>query len=149
MVNIATFTIKAVKEKSAKYDVSKFIKTPADASELFNEVFEVENECEEVLLIATLDIKNKVTGVFEVSRGSLNSSIVHPREIFKRAIVNNAASIIVCHNHPSGDPTPSQEDINVTRRLAEAGKIIGIDIIDHVIIGENSRYISLKEKNVL
>lgn len=149
MVNITTFTIKAIKEKSARYDIAKYVKTPMDAFNLFNEVFEVDNEVEEVMLLATLNIKNMVTGVFGVSRGSLNSSIVHPREIFKRALVNNAASIIVCHNHPSGDVTPSQEDIAVTKRLVEAGKIIGIDVIDHVIIGSCGGYVSLKEKCII
>ena len=82
-----------------------------------------------------------------MSTGSLNSSIVHPREIFKRAVLQNAASIIICHNHPSGDPTPSQEDINTTKRIYDAGKILGIELLDHVIIGDN-KYTSLKEKGV-
>jgi DNA repair protein RadC len=84
----------------------------------------------------------------DVSMGSLNSSIVHPREIYTEAIKRCSASIIICHNHPSGDPTPSLEDINITKRLAECGKIIGIELIDHIVIGYGT-YISLKEKGVL
>ena len=74
----------------------------------------------------------------------MNSSIVHPREIFKQAIKRNSASIIICHNHPSGDPTPSKEDINVTLRIKECGKIIGIELLDHIIIGKN-KFVSFKE----
>lgn len=83
-----------------------------------------------------------------VSKGNLNSSIVHPREIFKRAVLNNAASIICMHNHPSGDPTPSQNDIDITKRIDEAGELMGIPLLDHVIIGDGT-YISLKEKMLI
>jgi DNA repair protein RadC len=75
----------------------------------------------------------------------LNSSIVHPREVFKAAIMNNAASIVLFHNHPSGDPEPSPEDKSVTKRLVEAGKLMGIHVMDHIIIG-SSKYVSLKER---
>lgn len=77
--------------------------------------------------------------------GSLNASIVHPREVFKEAIKRSAASVICVHNHPSGDPTPSREDIDVTRRLVECGRVIGIELLDHLIIGDQ-KFISLKEK---
>src|SRR5699024_5663931 len=80
--------------------------------------------------------------------GSLNASIVHRREIFREAVKRSAASIVCAHNHPSGDPSPSQEDIHVTRRLVEAGKIIGIELLDHLVIG-NHRSTSLKEKGYL
>jgi DNA repair protein RadC len=91
-----------------------------------------------------LDIKNKVIGINTVSIGNLNSSIVHPREVFKPAILSNAASILLAHNHPSGDPEPSREDVAITTRLVEAGKILGIDVIDHLILGDGC-YHSLKE----
>ncbi len=77
--------------------------------------------------------------------GSLNASIVHPREVYKEAIKRSAASIICIHNHPSGDPTPSREDIEVTRRLVECGRLVGIELLDHLIIGDKT-YVSLKEK---
>ncbi|MGM9923786.1 MAG: DNA repair protein RadC [Bacillus sp. (in: firmicutes)] len=95
-----------------------------------------------------LNTKNQVLHKQTVFIGSLNASIVHPREVFKEAFRRSAASIICIHNHPSGDPTPSREDIEVTKRLVECGKIIGIDILDHLIIGEK-KYISLKEKGYL
>ena len=78
----------------------------------------------------------------------MNASIVHPREVFKAAILNNASRIICLHNHPSGDPEPSKEDIEITRRLVEAGEIIGIEVLDHVIIGEQ-RYLSMKERGLM
>jgi DNA repair protein RadC len=80
--------------------------------------------------------------------GSLNASIVHPREVFKEALRRSAASLICVHNHPSGDPTPSREDIEVTRRLVECGQMLGIEVLDHLIIGEK-KYVSLKEKGYL
>jgi DNA repair protein RadC len=83
-----------------------------------------------------------------VSIGDLSSSIVHPREVFLEAIRHSAASLIVPHNHPSGDPTPSSEDVAVTRRLVEAGEMLGIDVLDHVIVGD-SRWYSLKEKGLM
>lgn len=86
--------------------------------------------------------------IAEVSIGSLNASIVHPREVFAEAVKNKAASIILVHNHPSGDPEPSEDDLDLTQRMVEAGKILGIEVIDHVIISKNS-YFSFKEKKLL
>ncbi|PWI59008.1 RadC family protein [Sulfoacidibacillus thermotolerans] len=92
-----------------------------------------------------LDTKHQILGEEVVSIGSLNASIVHPREIFKTAVKRSAAAIICAHNHPSGDPTPSQEDIEVTRRLAAAGAILGVEVLDHIVIGDK-RFISLRER---
>lgn len=92
-----------------------------------------------------LNTKNQVLHKQTIFIGSLNASIVHPREVFKEAFRRSAASIICLHNHPSGDPSPSREDIEVTKRLAECGKIIGIELLDHLIIGDN-KFVSLKEK---
>ena len=86
--------------------------------------------------------------IAEVSVGSLNASIVHPREVFAEAIKNKAASVIFAHNHPSGDPEPSEEDLVITKRLTEAGKILGIEIVDHIIAGK-SGYFSFKEKEMI
>lgn len=95
-----------------------------------------------------LNTKNQVLHKRTVFIGSLNASIVHPREVFKEAFRRSAASIICLHNHPSGDPSPSREDIEVTKRLVECGKIMGIEVLDHIIIGEQ-KYVSLKEKGYL
>lgn len=92
-----------------------------------------------------LDTKNQILKEEVVSVGSLNASIVHPREVFKSALMESSASVIMVHNHPSGDPSPSREDIMVTEKLVEGGKLLGIDILDHIIIGDG-RYVSLKDE---
>ncbi|RTE01747.1 RadC family protein [Paenibacillus whitsoniae] len=95
-----------------------------------------------------LSIKNHVIAKETVSIGSLNAAIVHPREVFRAAIKRSAASVVCVHNHPSGDPTPSTEDVQLTERLAEAGIIVGIEVLDHIIVGHD-RYCSLKEQGLL
>lgn len=101
----------------------------------------------ERFLAVLLDGKNRVLGLNEVSVGTLTASLVHPREVFKAAIVGNAAAIIVVHNHPSGDPTPSAEDIAITERLREAGELLGIRILDHVVLGDG-RYVSFSDEGL-
>ncbi|KGN03593.1 DNA repair protein RadC [Clostridium novyi A str. 4570] len=122
------------------------IKSPGDVAGLVME--EMKYFKEEHLRVIMLNTKNIVISCKDVSIGSLNSAIVHPREVFSEALKKNSASIVICHNHPSGDPTPSSEDINVTKRLKQCGIILGINLLDHLIIG-HSNYISLKEKNIL
>ena len=102
----------------------------------------------ERFICAMLDAKNKVFKEALVSDGTLTASLVHPREVFRSAIKEASASVLFVHNHPSGDPTPSKDDIAVTERLLETGKIIGIEVLDHVIISDN-RYMSLFEKGCL
>ena len=141
---INIFSVQLVKDRGGLYELdSKFIKSPDDAVRIVNTVLDLENQPKEHFVIFSLSTKNEVIGVHTIHIGSLNSSIVHPREVFQPAILNNAASIIAFHNHPSGDPTPSREDIEVTRRLVEAGKILGIELLDHIVIGEG-KYRSLK-----
>ncbi len=94
-----------------------------------------------------LDTKNQIISIENISVGNLNASIVHPREVFNIAIRKSANAVILVHNHPSGDPTPSTEDINITHRLIDAGNIIGIKVLDHIIIGDN-KYISFKQRNI-
>ena len=149
MVNISTYSIRVVKESGGRYNLdNKRINSPQNAVKIFNEVFEMDSRAEEILALMTLDTKNKVTGMFIVSQGSINESVVHPREVYKRALLQNASQIIIAHNHPSGEPNPSKEDINITLRLREAGKLIGIDMLDHIIIGDG-KYISLKDKGII
>ena len=100
---------------------------------------------QEVLRVILLDVKNKVIAAPEISRGGLSSSIVHPREVFKEAIRRSSAAMILVHNHPSGDPTPSADDLSITKKLVKTGKIIGIEVIDHIIIA-GDKYLSFKEK---
>lgn len=103
---------------------------------------------QEVLKLIVLNTKNKIIKVKDVFKGTLNTSIVHPREIYSEAIKSGGASIIICHNHPSGDPTPSKEDINITERIKQCGKIVGIELLDHIIVGDQ-KFLSLKEKGIL
>src|SRR5262245_31502639 len=103
----------------------------------------------EHFVILLLDRKNQVIGINTVSMGSLTASIVHPRECFKPAILSNAASLICGHNHPSGDCQPSREDRALTTRLVEAGKLLGIAVIDHIIIGGEGRYFSFADEGLL
>ena len=120
------------------------IRNPEDARELA--AAQIANEDREVFLVMMLNTKNHVVGLHRAHVGSLNASVVHPRDVLKCAILNNAASLIVSHQHPSGDPTPSME---VTKRLAEAGEIMGIEVLDHLIVSHTGKYVSLKEKGYL
>jgi DNA repair protein RadC len=95
-----------------------------------------------------LNRKNQVISLETISIGGLANALVHPREVFKPAVKRSAAAVILIHNHPSGDPTPSKEDINITKRLIESGKLLGIEVLDHIIIGDG-RYFSLKAGNVI
>jgi DNA repair protein RadC len=128
-------------------DLTYAIKSPEDAVNVGKGFMRIHEEPEESMYMICMNTKNKIIGVFEISDGSVNSSIVSPREVFQKALLANAVSIIVMHNHPSGDATPSREDVEVTKRLVEAGKIVGVDVLDHIIIGD--QYSSLKEKGYL
>ncbi|MCZ8513346.1 DNA repair protein RadC [Paenibacillus filicis] len=118
------------------------IRSPQDVAALLTE--ELRYLQKEHFVCLFLNTKNHVIGQETLSMGSLNASIVHPREVFRAAIKRSSASIICAHNHPSGDPTPSSEDIEITRRLVEAGGIIGIEVLDHIVIGDRG-FVSLKE----
>lgn len=122
------------------------IKKPEDAYRLIAPG--LRNLKRETFKALYLDAKNQLIWEETISIGTLDASIVHPREVFKTAIQESTASIILAHNHPSGDPGPSREDVELTRRLTEAGKLIGIEILDHIIVGEGG-YVSMKEGGIL
>lgn len=122
------------------------IKSPEDAAAYL--MTDMSSLLQEHFVVLFMNVKNEVLHKQTIFIGSLNSSIVHPREIFREAVKRSAASIIVSHNHPSGNPSPSPEDIEVTKRLVEAGSIMGIELLDHIIIGDH-RFISLKEKGYM
>jgi DNA repair protein RadC len=117
------------------------VKTPDDVAGLVRS--RLKDKKKEYFLALLLDTRNRLIKAAEISVGSLDSSIVHPREVFKEAISASAAAVIFVHNHPSGDPEASEDDINLTKRLAEAGEVVGIDVLDHIIIGDK-KYTSLK-----
>ena len=116
---------------------------PADAAALLRERLECEPV--EVCLVLLVNTKQGVIGVHELSRGTLDRCLAHPREVFKAAVLGNAAGVIVAHNHPSGDPTPSPDDVMLCTRLRHAAEILGIDLLDFLIIGNGGRYYSFKE----
>lgn len=122
------------------------IRSPSDVATLLSE--ELRYLQQEHFVALFLNTKNRVIGRETLSVGSLNAAIVHPREVFRAAVKRSAASIICAHNHPSGDPAPSAEDVALTHRLAEAGQIMGIEVLDHIIIGDRN-YVSLKERGDL
>jgi DNA repair protein RadC len=121
------------------------INSPADVVALVS--FEMSGLEQEHLRVFLLDTRNHVLDIVEVYKGSVNSSQVHVGELFKPAIRRNASAIIVVHNHPSGDPTPSPDDVAVTRAIVQAGKLLSIELLDHIVIGQN-RWISLKERGL-
>jgi len=133
--------IKAVYETlTIKEEVNLYLR-PLTRYSSAEQVFETFNflsrETKEYFFAIHLDGKNRICCIDEVSVGSLNQSIVHPREVFKTALLSSAAALILLHNHPTGDTTPSREDLEITRRLKEAGDLIGVKILDHIIIGES------------
>lgn len=130
------------------YDITSTVKisSPKDLADLIQH--DMKYMTQEILRLICLDTKNQVIHIEDVFKGSLNSSIVHPREIFKIAIAHSSANIIIAHNHPSQDPTPSKEDINITVRIKKCGDIMGIHLLDHLIIG-GTKYVSLKEKGTI
>lgn len=149
MKRINIYSVKQVKEKGGLYDLeSSFIRSPEDANNIVNVVLDLYSESVEKFGILTLNTKNQVAGVHILSVGTLNASMVHPREVFKAAVLNNAASIVCFHNHPSGDPAPSPEDIETTKRLVDAGEIMEIQVLDHIVVGDN-RFYSLKEQGMM
>lgn len=141
--------IKAVFELARRYNLYqeenfKRISSPEDVFKIVKS--KIKNYKKEHFYILALNTKNSI--VCEISVGTLNASLVHPREVFAEAIKNRANSIILVHNHPSGDLTPSEDDIKITKKLVEGGKILGIEVLDHIIITENS-YLSFKSKGLL
>lgn len=129
----------------AGYDDRFQIKSPADVAQLF--MVEMLALDQEELWVAALDTKNRVLKIDKVYRGSVNSAMIRVGEIYKEALRLNATSIIVAHNHPTSDPTPSPEDILVTKQIVEAGKLLDVEALDHLIVGGN-RYVSLRERGL-
>ncbi len=143
---IAAFEISRRILSQTKWYSQKKITAPADVAEIFIPL--LRDEVKEQFLVVCLSSANKIIRYEKISIGNLNSSVVHPREIFKAAIENNSASIILIHNHPSENPEPSNEDISITKKLVEAGKIMDIPIFDHIIIAGNS-YTSFVERRLI
>jgi len=108
----------------------------------------IKDKAKEHFKLILLNPRNKIIGISTISIGTLNASLVHPREVFKDAITHSAASVILAHNHPSGDPEPSEDDIKITKKLVDSGKILGIEVLDHIVIGK-SNFFSFKERGLI
>jgi DNA repair protein RadC len=145
-MDIAVFRLSLIKEKSIAYGQSSLVLSPQQVYELIKEY--LQDTDREHFIAIFLDSRSAVIGMHTVSVGTLTESLVHPREVFKGAILANAASIIVAHNHPSGDHFPSEADLSVTAKLKESGRIVGIPIEDHVIIGREG-FTSFRQQGVL
>ena len=109
---------------------------------------DMRHQRQEALKLLLLNTKTRLIGETNISKGTVNAAVISPRELFVEALQKNAVSIILLHNHPSGDPTPSKEDVLITKRIRDAGDLIGIELLDHIIIGNNC-YISLREKGFI
>ncbi len=138
-----------IKEATELYKPDTRWNSPEKTAKLLHTLFEFLDDTREHFLSISLNTKNELIAVNVISIGSINSNIVHPREVFYSAIADKAACIILCHNHPSGDTSPSQQDIDITRKLVETGRIIGIDVLDHIILGEDWNFLSMKEENLI
>lgn len=141
-------SLRMVREKTSLLYPQRAIRRPEDAADLFRKLLG-DSECDrEMFGVVTLDTKNQPNAFQVISMGTLNASLVHPREVFKICMLTNAAALMCFHNHPSGNPAPSPEDVEITERLRDCGTLLGIDLLDHIIVG-NGSFVSLKERGLL
>ncbi len=144
---VSKYRVALVRDGSIPIAWDKTVRDPADVARLMAPL--VADLDREAFWLLLLDGKHKVTGVHTVAVGTLTSCLVHPREVFKAAVVGNAASVVLVHNHPSQQPEPSAEDVALTRRLHEAGLLLGISVLDHVIVTAEGRFHSLADDGLL
>jgi len=145
-MDISVFRLSLIKDQVIHYGKSSLLLTPLDVYDLIKEYLQGTDR--EHFIALFLDSRSEVIGINTVSIGTLTESLVHPREVFKGAILANAASIIIAHNHPSGDHFPSEADLAVTAKLKESGRILGIPLEDHVVIGRDA-FTSFKQEGLL
>ena len=145
--SIPGFRIALVREPGVRLAERPQIRESASAARVLAEY--IGEADREVFVVAMLTIRHRVLGVHTVSVGCLSQSLVHPREVFKPAILAGSAALVIAHNHPSGDPEPSVEDFALTRRLVAAGSLLGIEVLDHVVLGEAGRFVSLRDRGAL
>lgn len=142
---------KAVLEKEVcvyRPDIERKMSGPDKVCKLAKGYLHMDELAEEYLYMICMNVKLEMTSLFEISHGTVNSSVVGVREVFQKALLANAVNIIMIHNHPSGDCTPSREDINITKRLVDAGELLGVSVLDHIIVVGDG-YCSLKEKGFI
>jgi len=144
---VTRYRLMLVKDGSLTTTWDRLVRQPRDVVDLMGPL--LANLDREAFWVIMLDGKNRATGINLVSLGSLTAALVHPREVFKPLIVGNAAATILVHNHPSGDPAPSAEDLTLTRRLCEVGELVGIRVLDHLVLGERGSFRSLSDDGLL
>jgi len=144
--HVPMYTTRLVRETHFTFPQREQVSSPADVAAVLQYYFEDKDR--EEFIVVFLDTANTMTGMAQISVGGLAASIVEPRQVFKAAILANAAAIIVAHQHPSGNVEPSREDLRITRQLVEAGKLMGVPVHDHIIVAED-RYVSLAERGLM
>ena len=141
--------IRTIKQVKGEVEIP-FKKIQDPQSVVDNIYYLIGDEAREVFLVLCLSTKNEINAIFKAHTGSMNASLVDPKTVFQGALLSNSASVIVAHSHPSGDPSPSREDVDVTNRLVKAGKVVGVQVLDHIIVGGNSeKHISFKERGYM
>lgn len=147
-INHSTLRNELVKEKCVNYKKFQKLNSPLTIVTALNDLLDLQNMAEEYLYMLTFNNKCAVTGIFEISHGTVNSSVASPREIFNKALLIGAVNIILIHNHPSGDIEPSKQDLLLTKRVQEAGILLNVELLDHIIIGFQ-QFKSLKESELI
>jgi DNA repair protein RadC len=149
-IEISLLNLRVVREKTGTYDIDNAsITSSGKLSEIAIKVLELDQRAEEVVCVVCCDSRHRINGIFEVFRGGMTESPVHPPEIFKRALLSNSPVMFLLHNHPGGSLHPSLPDQNVTQRLVDGAKILGMRILDHMIINDEGRYTSFKELGIM
>lgn len=147
---VSTYHLKRVRTDDTTLAIHEPVKSPGDVAGSMRHIFKTDEMHKEHFFMVSLDTQNQIIAAAVVHIGTLNAAIVHPRDVFQHALLDNAANIVIGHNHPSGKTRPSDEDIKITERLVEAGNILGIHVLDHIILGEGrGNYLSMKEKGLM
>lgn len=148
IINKDTSLTELIKDKAKNYTIpNNKLSNPETIAKMMVDLYQLDVQAEEYVYMIAFNTKQKPLGVFEVSHGTVNASILNPREVYLKALLVGAVNIVLIHNHPSGDTTPSQEDIHATKRIKDAGQLLGVKLIDHIIIGDT--YKSLAEDGYL
>ncbi|NLD19158.1 MAG: JAB domain-containing protein [Clostridiales bacterium] len=142
------YKLEIVREQTFESEQSYFIKNSEDIFKYLTDICRLHKNPNEVFLAIAINAKGEIIGFTTVSVGDLCSTTTHPREVYKFAICCNAGSVVFAHNHPSEDPVPSDTDIQTTKRLSEAGKLLGIPVLDHLLVGNETSYISMKREDL-
>lgn len=145
MTSVTKYTVQLVRENETPYSGEK-INTPVKGAKLLNKIFSMDCQPAEIFVMLALDSQKQPIGCFLVHQGTISSTVVSPRDVFQRALLVNAHSIIIAHNHPSGETKPSISDMELTKDLRDIGKSLGVKVVDSLIIGDNGRYFSYAEE---